>query len=256
MSQKKPISKVVVGVSVLCVVLLMALFAIYLNYNSMLRNKDSEILSLKSQLADAGVQPNPNQNITPDTSDKDAIIADLQNQVADLQQQKESLSSQISQKNTEIDRLNGVISQKNSEISQKNSDISNLNSQIAQKNSEISSLESQINSLNSQVASLESQIEDLEAAKVIKVGLVGTDERPFLQTPYLHVEGFICNVGKDTAYNVRIHVVAYQGGVVAIDTYINKASLSGEYWSAVNENIYYEFASPELTSWTITPEWT
>ena len=109
MSQKKPINTVAIGVSVLCVVLLMAIFAIYLNYNSMLQNKDSEIQSLKNQLADAGLEPNPNQDITPDTSDKDAQIANLQNQIANLQ-------SQLTQKNADIDSLNSQIASLNSQI--------------------------------------------------------------------------------------------------------------------------------------------
>lgn len=84
MTQKKPLNVVAIGVGALCVVLLIAIMAIYINYNSMLVNKDGEISSLKDQLANAGITPNPS-NTNPDTNDKDARIANLQNPVADLQ---------------------------------------------------------------------------------------------------------------------------------------------------------------------------
>lgn len=119
MNEKKPINKVAIAVGVLCVVLLIAMMGIYLNYNSMLQNKDSEINSLKSQLANNGITPNPSPTPNPNTgsSDKDAQIADLQNQVSNLQ----------------------------SQLTQKNADINSLNSQIASLNSQISDLQSIVN---------------------------------------------------------------------------------------------------------------
>ena len=107
MTQKKPVNTVAIGVGVLCVVLLIAVIAIYLNYTSMLNGKDSEINSLKTQLANAGITPNPNANQNQNTSDKDAIIANLQNQISDLQ-------NQLNQKNSDIDSLNSQIANLNS----------------------------------------------------------------------------------------------------------------------------------------------
>jgi TolA-binding protein len=104
MSQKKPLNVVAIGVGALCVVLLIAIMAIYINYNSMLVNKDGEISSLKDQLANAGIQPNPSVP-NPDTSDKDAQIADLQNQVAQLQSENNNLNSQISSLQSQINSL-------------------------------------------------------------------------------------------------------------------------------------------------------
>lgn len=144
--------------------------------------------------------------------------------------------------------LNGNITNYESRISSLNTQITNLQNQIA-------SLNSQISSLNAQIASLQSQINALEAPKLIKVNLKSDDNRPFLGTPYLHVYGEVCNVGSNTAYNCKLHVVAYQsGGVVAIDTYIVLGTISGESWRTVDASPTY--GGGALTSWTITPEWT
>jgi len=99
------------------------------------------------------------------------------------------------------------------------------------------------------------QIDSLKAPKLIGVYLKASDSRPFLQTPYLHVYGYICNVGTNPAYNSKIHVVAYQsGGVVAIDTYITLGTIYGESWTSVDSKVYY--SGSELTSHTLTLECT
>ena len=116
-----------------------------------------------------------------------------------------------------------------------------------------SGLENQIADLQSQVSDLENQVSNLEKAKLIKVELSGTDNRPWFQTPYLHVTGGIANVGTDTAYNCRLHVILYQGAVVAEDTYINLGTISGEGWQGVDSRVYYE--GEALTMWSLTPEW-
>ena len=73
--------------------------------------------------------------------------------------------------------------------------------------------------------------------------------------PYLHIYGYICNVGTNSAYNCKLHIVAYQsGGVKAIDTYIDLGTIDGESWKSVDSYIFYS-GSP-LESWEITPEWT
>lgn len=58
MSQKKTINSVAIIVGVLCVVLLIAMMVIYVNYNSMLQNKDSEIADLQNQIANLQSQLN------------------------------------------------------------------------------------------------------------------------------------------------------------------------------------------------------
>lgn len=119
MTQKKPLNTVAIGVGVLCFVLLIGIMAIYLTYNSMLRDKDAQIESLNTQIASLGGQPNPNTSTE---------VSDLQAQIASLQGQVNDLQSQLSQKNADIDSLN-------SQIANLNSQIDNLNSQIADLNS-------------------------------------------------------------------------------------------------------------------------
>jgi len=78
--------------------------------------------------------------------------------------------------------------------------------------------------------------------------------RPSLQTPYLRIYGEVWNVGKRTAHNCKIKVVAYQGTVKAIDTEISLGSIDSNRKKSVDENIYYN--GENLTSTTIHPEWT
>ena len=123
------------------------------------------------------------------------------------------------------------------------------------KDAIIADQQNQINDLQGQVSSLNSQINGLKSAKLISVNLKADDSRPFLQTPRVHVYGDIVNVGTNTAYNAKIHVVLYQsGGVIAEDTYIDLGSISGESSQSVETNVYYE--GSEITSQTITLEWT
>jgi hypothetical protein len=49
-TQKKPLNSVAIGVGVLSVILLIAIAAIYLNYNSLLNGKDSKINDLNAQI--------------------------------------------------------------------------------------------------------------------------------------------------------------------------------------------------------------
>ena len=167
---------------------------------------------------------NRQYGITPDSG--------LENQIADLQSQLDSLSTTYQ---------NYV-----STHSHSNSEYNTLENQIA-------TLEAQVSDLQNEIANLESQIENLKSAKLIKVNLVGTDNRPLFQTPYLRVTGEVVNVGTYTAYNCKLHVILYQGEVVAEDTYINLGTISGEGWTSVDSKVYYEGES--LTAYSITPDW-
>ncbi len=64
----------------------------------------------------------------------------------------------------------------------------------------------------------------------------GDDKRPAFGDSYLHVYGEVCNVGAETAYNARLHVILYQSGeVVAKDTLVTlgNGTLAGESWLAL-----------------------
>jgi len=79
----------------------------------------------------------------------------------------------------------------------------------------------------------------------------------FYDTPSscLLVSGYVHNVGISTAYNCKIHVVAYQSGrVLAINTDIALGTISGQSQISVNASITYD-GSP-LIDWTLTPQWT
>lgn len=116
-----------------------------------------------------------------------------------------------------------------------------------------SGLENQIADLQNQVSNLQNQVSNLKKAKLTKVQLLGTDKRPWFQTPYLQITGCVVNVGTDTAYNCKLHVILYQGEVTAEDTYINLGTISGEGWKGVDSKVYYE--GEALTAYSITPEW-
>jgi hypothetical protein len=140
-------------------------------------------------------------------------------------------------------------------INDKDSKIASLQNQMRALQNQVSNLNSQIGSLKDQILNLQNQINSLKAPKLIQVDLRADDNRPWFQTPYLHVYGYVCNVGKNPAYNSKIHVVAYQsGGVVAIDTYIALGTMHGESWKRVDTKVYYSGSA--LTAWTLTLEWT
>jgi hypothetical protein len=81
MVEKKVVSRsVLIVVGVLCVVLSVALFFSLVSYALMLRDKDSQIDSLNAQIVALGGNVSQSQG----QSDKDALIAALQDEVAIL----------------------------------------------------------------------------------------------------------------------------------------------------------------------------
>jgi len=95
-------------------------------------------------------------------------------------------------------------------------------------------------------------------AKLINVGLGARDLGRETAERTLRIEGYVCNVGTETAYKTRIHVVAdYVTGGNAIDSYINigiGGVIYGEDSVSVESDISYS-AYADLGSWTITPVW-
>ena len=86
-------------------------------------------------------------------------------------------------------------------------------------------------------------------------GTMITFDGTIASTPCLLVSGYVHNVGIGTAYNCKIHVVAYQSGrVLAINTDIALGTISGQSQTSINASITYD-GSP-LTDWTLTPQWT
>lgn len=236
MSEKKVVSRnIAITLGIICIIFLVGLVGAVVNYTAMINSRDNTI------------------------STKDSQIQTLTNQKNQLQTCLDGNMTLLNTIIAERDHLqvwlDGNITYYNSLIGSLNSQITSLQNQISSLNSQVSSLNAQIEDLQDRIASLQSEINTLEAPKLIKVNLRANDSRPWIGTPYLHVYGEICNVGTNTAYNCKLHVVAYQsGGVVALNTYINLGTIYGESWKSVDSNIYYN--GDALTSWTITPEWT
>jgi chaperonin cofactor prefoldin len=218
MSEKKVVGRsIAIGIGIICVILLIALVGAVANYTSIISGKDNSMVTKDSQI--------------------------------------QTLTSQKNQLQTWLDGNKTLLTQTQTWLTGNLTLINTLNTQITNLQDQISGLNSQISSLNAQITDLQNQIDTLKAPKLIKVNLRADDNRPFLGTPYLHVYGYICNVGTNTAYSSKIHVVAYQsGGVVAIDTYIILGTIYGESWTSVDSSVYYSGSG--LVSWTLTLNWT
>lgn len=108
---------------------------------------------------------------------------------------------------------------------------------------------------DSEYDALKSERDALRAPKLIPLNLQLEDVHSV--TWHLHIWGTIVNVGTDTAYNCKIHVITYQGGVELHNTYIKlgTGTIAGESWTWVDENLYYTGGGP-LTGWTYALEWT
>jgi uncharacterized protein YoxC len=230
MSEKKVVARnVAIALGIALIVSLVGLVGAIANYTSIINGKDNTIASLNSQIQTLTTQKNQLQTWL------DGNKTSLQQQIEQLQTwldgNKTSLQQQIEQLQTW------------------------LTDNKTYYESEINDLTIQIINQQATITSLQNEINTLKAPKLIKVNLRADDNRPWLGTPYLHVYGYVCNVGTNTAYSSKIHVVAYQsGGVVAIDTYITLGTIYGESWTSVDSNIYY--SGSELVSRTLTLEWT
>ena len=267
MGEKKVVGRTVaIVLGVICVILTVGLVGAIANYTSIISGKDNNIVTKDSQIQTLTNQKNQLQtwldgnktllnqtqtwldgNITYYNSQ----ISSLSSEIATVQGQKDQLQSW----------LNGNITSYEAQISSLNVQINQLqswlNGNITYYTSQINSLNSQITNLQNQITDLQNQIDTLKAPKLIKVNLEADDfihVYPWDDASHLHVYGYICNVGTNTAYSSKIHVVAYQsGGVVAIDTYITLGTIYGESWTSVDSSVYY--SGSELVSWTLTLEW-
>jgi len=92
------------------------------------------------------------------------------------------------------------------------------------------------------------------AAKLINVGMGGQD---YGSEHRLHISGYVCNVGLETAYKTQLHVTGvYTTGGAAIDTYvdINPSIIYSQKSAYVEADVPY--SADGLGSWYITPVWT
>ena len=136
--------------------------------------------------------------------------------------------------------------------------VKELQDENAKLLTELSAVEAERDSLKSQTSSLiterdtaladvtvlEAEVEQLRSGKLM-TNLGSSDNRDNEDQPFLHIYGVVWNVGTEAAVNWRIHVVAKQGDVVAIDGYINLNTINGyepyQYTSfkEIDERVYY-----------------
>lgn len=152
--------------------------------------------------------------------------------------------------------LVGVVANYTMVINNKDTIYRDYSSAHSHSNSDYDSLQSSYDGYVATHHHTDAEYDSMWTPYLIKVDLKANDNRPWpWGTPYLNVNGYLCNVNKNWAFKCKLHVVASQSdGVVAIDTYITLGTIAGESWTSIDSNIYYSGSA--LTSWTITPEWT
>ncbi len=106
---------------------------------------------------------------------------------------------------------------------------------------------------DNQIASLQNQ---LATPKLIIFGLQYTDNRSDANAPFLHITGYVVNVGSAKANNCTIYVNAVQSGnVTAFDTTTTITSLDAGAYEAIDLQFPYTgqalvaYTSPRL-AWT------
>lgn len=138
--------------------------------------------------------------------------------------------------------------------------------------SQLSALESQLVTVQDQLRSLQDENENLQRENENLKHQLYYEREPFLVTrlgvsdvlynpqyrgrslvPRLYIQGEVWNVGDKEAYNCSLHVILYQGSVVANETLIELGNIKPWCYVKVDRNIYYE--GERLTNWTITPQW-
>jgi cell division protein FtsB len=148
-----------------------------------------------------------------------------------------------------------AVTQRDSIIATKEQEIVSLQNEVNDLEEQVTDLQDQVEAQQSQILSLQNQLVST-AARVINVGL-GADDNPYSSPPFLHVSGYVCNIGSETAYNVRLHVTAYRGSDRVIDSYYNIGTIAKEDSRSVEAQFYYPAGSAlNANSWTMTPEWT
>jgi prefoldin subunit 5 len=249
---------IAIALGIVCILLITGLGGAMAYYTMTISDKNNTIDSINAQLHSI-TGNNTSANATEIINELNANITNLTNEKSQLQTwlagNITSYEAQISSLNVQITRLQTWLSNNITAYNSLQSTYSNYVNNQSHTNAEYQNLQNTISSLNTQITSLQSQIANLQAPDLIKVNLKSDDNHPFLGQENLHVYGEICNVGTNTAYNSKLHVVGYQsGGVVAFDTYILEGIISGHSWTSVDGAIPYNGGS--LTSWTITLQWT
>lgn len=189
------------------------------------------------------------------------VYASMQNQIGGLNTDKTNLTNQATSLNNQLttlttqkNALNTTYQNYLSTHGYTNTQYSSLNTTYQNYKGSHSYTDSQYSTLNSQYNTVNAKYNTLNAPKLSSLSVSMSDNRPLLQTPYLHVTGEVWNVGNSTAYNSKIHVTLYQGAVVAQDTDISLGSILAENKVSVDQQVFYSGSA--LTSWSYSLTWT
>jgi hypothetical protein len=115
--------------------------------------------------------------------------------------------------------------------------------------------------------SKDTEIGNLKMPNLVNVGLGAADEgaQPPYDNPVLRIRGYVVNTGTDTAYNAKLHVIAYfVSGAKAIDTSvtIGNGVIRGQDSVRIDTTVPYASSNSTVygliaaASATLTPEWT
>jgi hypothetical protein len=121
--------------------------------------------------------------------------------------------------------------------------------QMTNKNNEIQTLNNQIVNLQTQMAN-----GSLPAPKLISIDMNFTDNRSDSNAPFLHVTGYIFNVGTSTANSCVLHVTAVRAdNSTGIDTATNLESIVAGNYTKID--VQFPYSGNPLTKFNSTVEW-
>jgi hypothetical protein len=121
-----------------------------------------------------------------------------------------------------------------------------LNDRLVQKNLEV-------DKLNNQVIDLQKQLDNQQKATLVTSLGISTEPRDNTAYPHPHftMEGFVFNVGSETAYNARLDIIAYyKNGLSAFNMSIPLGNLAK--WQIVQVNKIIA-TSDWIGNYTVTP---
>jgi hypothetical protein len=136
--------------------------------------------------------------------------------------------------------------------------LASLITAIALYTSEMSIKDKQIQQLNDQLDSIEAQIANLNltapAPNLIPIGVSCIDNRTNATAPFLHVTGYVVNVGNAKADNCTIHVLAIQpGNSTAIDSSVSINSLNAGTYEKID--VQFPYNGQALILYVPTVDW-
>jgi hypothetical protein len=117
-----------------------------------------------------------------------------------------------------------------------------LNFSIITYYSEMNSRNSEIQTLNDQIVGLQKQLVNgsLPTPQLVGIEMQYTDNRTDTSAPFLHVTGYVCNVGTSTANNCLIHVSAVRNdNSTGLDTSTNIESLAAGAYTKIDIELPY-----------------